>query len=137
MGEIFIKDIVEGNGKTIKDNNLEKVHDIPIGSLVEVIFDKWYGWGACEKSHARLWVVSHDRDFDGTPLYSLSQNRHALFEDGSLKYRGEDGCWVGKSMILNIANDIRSGFGQESLTVIKITEDLINGFGALSWDDGE
>lgn len=84
-------DIIEENGKTIRENNLEKTHDIPIGTLVEVKFDEWHGNGACEKTHARLWVVSHDRDCDGTPLYSLSPFKEPLFVEGSLKYGGEDG----------------------------------------------
>ncbi len=49
----MIHDIVEENGKTIKENNLEKQHKIQIDSLVEVKFDPWFGEGACWKVHAR------------------------------------------------------------------------------------
>ena len=65
--------IVEANGKTIRENNLETIHRIPIGSLVEVKFNSWFSDGACWKVHARLWVVHHSRDCDGTPLYTLSR----------------------------------------------------------------
>jgi len=47
-------------GKTYREENNEKIHNIPLGTLVEV------GEGL------RLFVVQHDRDCDGTPLYSLS-----------------------------------------------------------------
>ena len=61
-------DIVESNGKTIKENNLDKKHNIPIGSLVEFIgYENYEG--------VRMYIVSHDRDCDGTPLYSLSADK--------------------------------------------------------------
>jgi len=132
---INVADIVEENGKTIRENNLEKAHDIPIGTLVEVKYDEWHGDGACEKVHARLWVVSHDRDCDGTPLYSLSSYKEPLFVDGSLRYRGQDGWWIKKRVVLNIANEVHSGFSQESLTVIEVTKELIDGKGALHWNE--
>lgn len=47
-------------GKTYREENNEKVHNIPIGSLVEV------------ENGLRLFVVAHERDCDGTPLYALS-----------------------------------------------------------------
>jgi hypothetical protein len=60
-------------GKSYREENNEKVHNIPLGTLVEVDFDDSF----CDKpvSGLRLFVVSHDRDCDGTPLYSLSFNR--------------------------------------------------------------
>lgn len=111
---IFIGDIVESNGKTIKQNNLEKKHNINIGELVEVKYEEWYGEGACEKLHSRLWVISHDRDYDGTPLYGLSR-----LKSEKLAYE---------------FHAIRGGFAEESLTVIPVTEDLKNGYGALEWE---
>lgn len=75
---VFVHDIVEANGKTIKENNMEKGHTIPLGALVEVEnlrISTGYeeegqplltmkGWG-------RLYVTRHGRDCDGTPLYGL------------------------------------------------------------------
>ena len=71
---INVADLPDPNsdGKTYRETNAEREHSIPIGSLVEVKYDEWHGDGACEKIHARLWVVRHDRDCDMTPLYSLS-----------------------------------------------------------------
>ena len=69
----MIHDIVEANGKTIKENNLAIMHNIPIGTLVEAEWQEWLSKGACWSVKARLWVVAHGRDCDGTPLYSLSR----------------------------------------------------------------
>ncbi len=120
-------DIIEENGKTIRENNLEKTHDIPIGTLVEVKFDEWHGNGACEKTHARLWVVGHDRDCDGTPLYSLSPFKEPLFVGGSLKYGGEDGWLVKEEVVLRIANQVHTGYSRESLIPVEVTKELIDG----------
>lgn len=58
------------SGKTYREINQEKKHNIPLGSLVETsIVGNEYTSGM------RLWVVLHDRDFDGTPLYGLSFKR--------------------------------------------------------------
>lgn len=51
---------VESNGKTIRENNLQRQHAIPVGTLVEA------------SSGARLFVARHCRDCDGTPLYGLA-----------------------------------------------------------------
>ena len=56
---IFMSDIVEKNGKTIKENNLEKKHKYPLNSLVEL------------ENGERLYIFKHTRDCDGSPLYSL------------------------------------------------------------------
>jgi hypothetical protein len=63
---IYVSDIVEPNGKTIKQNNMDIQHKIPIGTLVEVY------WEGGEYNGVRLFVVEHVRDCDGTPLYNLS-----------------------------------------------------------------
>jgi hypothetical protein len=52
--------MVEANGKTIKQNNLERTHGIAKGTLVET------------EEGLRLWVTYQGRDCDGTPLYWLS-----------------------------------------------------------------
>lgn len=70
--------MIEGNGKTVETNNLEKKHSIAIGTLVEVI--PWdTGW---EWKGVRLYVVGHGRDCDGSPLYSIGPRdaqREGLF----------------------------------------------------------
>lgn len=98
-------------GKTYRQENNETKHNIPIGSLVEVQFDEWFGGGACWKVKARLRVVSHNRDCDGTPLYSLSR-------------------WNDHSFALRV-NQVHGGFSEESLTVIEVTAKIEQGYDAL------
>jgi hypothetical protein len=53
-------DLSDPQGRTHKQINAAKVHQYPIGALVEL-------------NHGiRLWVVYHARDCDQTPLYCLS-----------------------------------------------------------------
>lgn len=99
-------------GKTYRQENLEKKHTIPIGTLVEVKFDNWFSGGACWKVHARLWIVLHTRDCDGTPLYSISQWRHPSFA----------------------MSETHHGFAEGSLTPIEVTPQIHNGDDALEWE---
>jgi hypothetical protein len=64
-------------GKTYRQENNEKKHKIPLGTLVEVDFES-------PKKGLRLFVVRHDRDCDGTPLYSLSFNKNWKEEPNEL-----------------------------------------------------
>lgn len=74
MKIINISDLVNPDtGKSYRQENNERIHNIPVGTLVEVDFDD-----EClesPKKGLRLFVVGHDRDCDGTPLYSLSFNK--------------------------------------------------------------
>jgi hypothetical protein len=54
------------NGKTIREENMEKTWRIPIGALVEISTDNPDDNGLC------LFVYGYNRDCDGTPLYALS-----------------------------------------------------------------
>lgn len=60
-------------GKTWKELNMEKQHKYPLGALVEINYGEAKG--------ARLFVVCHTRDCDGTPLYILSHERNAMEEE--------------------------------------------------------
>lgn len=92
-------------GKKFREENLEKKHNIPLGTLVEIDFNDEY----CETpvKGLRLFVVRHDRDCDGTPLYSLSFNR--------------DWKEIESELIPKIAfrMQIDSGYSEESLKIIK------------------
>jgi len=105
------------SGKTYREENLAKQHAIPLGALVEVQFRQWFCGGACWKVHARLWVVKHDRDCDGTPLYALSRWKDFEFAKQ--------------------VNQLHCGFGEESLTLVEITPELIDGVGSLEWPDAK
>lgn len=61
-------------GKTYREENNEKTHNIPLGTLVELDFNDSHL--ESPRKGLRLFVVHHDRDCDGTPLYSLSFNKN-------------------------------------------------------------
>ncbi|MCP4990911.1 MAG: hypothetical protein GY928_34170 [Colwellia sp.] len=117
---LFVEDIIEGNGKTVKENNLEKRHNIPLGTLVEVKFDNWFGDGACWKIHARLWVVIHTRDCDGSPMYTLSRWNLVEFEMYCNLY--------------GIEPSAHGGITEDQLTVIEVTDKIKQGEGCLEWE---
>ena len=111
---IMIHDLVNPKtGKTIKEENLGVQHGIPVGSLVEVEWHQWFGDGVCQWNKARLWVISHDRDCDGTPLYSIS--------------RWDDPTWAKK------IGDWHRGFGEESLVVVVLTDAIKEGHDMPEW----
>jgi hypothetical protein len=65
---IILHDMVDPNdkqGRSYKQVNAEKTHNIPIGALVE------------DRTGVRLFVVLQTRDCDQTPLYSLATSIEA------------------------------------------------------------
>lgn len=74
MNIIFenVKDIVESNGKTICENNMEKQHSIPLGALVKLKI------GECD-FFAKVSKLT--RDCDGEPLYSILITDNGYSED--------------------------------------------------------
>lgn len=67
MKFVSVSDLIESNGKTVRENNLAKSHTFPLGTLVEII-----PWDDdCEFGGVRLYITRQTRDCDGTPLYSL------------------------------------------------------------------
>jgi hypothetical protein len=75
----------------MRPENMKLTHTIPLGSIVEVDVDMDNGWGPYEIvkrpgfgeygeviigiiGKLRMFVVSHDRDCDGTPLYSIASS---------------------------------------------------------------
>jgi hypothetical protein len=99
---IHIADLVnKETGKTYREENAEKVHDIPIGALVEILPDEY---GDIRNDGVRLFVVYHARDCDQTPLYCLSPHSDDTeLEDTRFYNRG----WV-------------SGYSEDSLEVIRL-----------------
>jgi DNA-directed RNA polymerase subunit RPC12/RpoP len=115
----MVHDLVEKNGRSIRENNEAIQHKIPLGALVEAKYDEWFGDGACQKVHARLWVVQHSRDCDGSPLYTLS------------RYKSVD---LSTQMARMMAQ-IKTGLTEDQLKPIEVTPDLVYGHGVLAWDD--
>jgi hypothetical protein len=134
-----ISDMIESNGKTIKENNNEKKHNIPIGTLVEVKYlDILSAAGAIKKVHARLYVYSHDRDCDGTPLYSLSKASPRFEEpytiDNDIIYKHFYDIHPKYAELMFY--DPRHGFAEEALTPIEMTQAVVEGDDSLTdWDD--
>lgn len=60
-------------GLTTKQENQKLTHRIPLDTLVEINLDYNDAHGC------RLFVVEHNRDCDGTPLYSLSFEKSEYF----------------------------------------------------------
>lgn len=113
---MFIHQLIDPEtGKTYKEGNLKLQHNIPIGTLVEVKFDEWFGEGACWRVEGRLWVVAHSRDCDGTPLYVVSR-----WKDPSFALAGRRA---------------HCGMGEDMLTPIEVTDEVRRGVGALEWED--
>lgn len=108
----FLGDIVESNGKTLKENNLAIPHNIPLESLVEVKDENG-------EPGVRLYVVAHLRDCDGTPLYGLAIDpklRKPTIYKRVDNSREELLMWA---ISLHKKWSIEGGYSEQSLTVIK------------------
>ena len=80
------------HGRTYRQVNAAKAHEIPVGTLVEL------------ENGARLFVVMHSRDCDSEPLYCLGPDP----DDTEPRYKGFiNPGWTG-------------GYGEESLTVVSL-----------------
>lgn len=122
---IFVGDIVEENGKTVKENNSEIMHKLPLGSLVEIIDDCDDDEGDNTKG-IRLFVVDHCRDCDGTPLYGLSFSRSAkkeldkvLADIDNKKYESEIEWRLLSLLKWRAQGRILSGYSEDSLELVK------------------
>lgn len=123
---IDVSSIVEPNGKTWKENNLNKNPTHQLGSLVEL------NWEDGKYNGVRLFVVGYERDCDGQPLYKLSVNSSVCEEISSLNLRIlqetylKHNKWRLVKNILynkmsNLEGQILSGIGEESLTLVEAT----------------
>lgn len=75
-----ISDLVEANGKTWKENNLELQHSIPLFTMVEVELES-----SEVENGMRYFVQGHSRDCDGTPLYRLTTDVKLVGKELDLK----------------------------------------------------
>jgi hypothetical protein len=121
MTAIYVGDIVEENGQTITQNNLQKQHNIPLGSLVEIFSTDDEKWNDPEgiQHGLRLWVTGHTRDCDGTPLYALSFNKNAYAEFKNCERQAESGDKLVNHMKQYYRGQFDDGYSEESLIVIK------------------
>lgn len=112
MKLVLFGDLIEANGKSIRENNSAITHGIPLGTLVEAKWSEWHGNGACEKIHARMFVTGHLRDCDGTPLYEVAK-----------KPRDQWG-WDGyPEHFVRLVMRAMHGLTEDALTPIRMTDD--------------
>lgn len=119
---VMLSDIVEQNGKTVKENNLSKQHLIPIGSLVE-LSNKDYPDEA-PRDGLRLFVVHHSRDCDGTPLYDLSakadaQQEYEKYDELRSQSTGQEWAIYNLQYVMAMGAIMRH-YSEESLTIIRM-----------------
>jgi len=117
-------DVLEANGKTIRENNNETTHAIPLGTLVEINSPCLSDCGL------RLYVHSHIRDCDGTPLYTLTHRYDLVGQPvgaayiRSLAENSEDKALSEKALTGFIANQregaTTGGYPESMLTVIRL-----------------
>src|SRR5580692_6088410 len=96
--------------KWSRENIPKPPHGIPLGTLIEIKYDEWLGEGACMKVHARLFVLAHHFDCDGTALYSL-------------------GTRAGR--------EIANGISEYRLTVVEATRDVLDGVDCPRWEESD
>lgn len=146
-------DIMEENGKTIRENRGALEHKYPVGTLVETTFEDWHSGGSCSVGIARMWVVSLDRDCDGSPLYSLSfhpptcisgeaKTKIMLYypewEVGGPDHRnpgGLPGTMFNEEFSRKQVEKWKTGYPEESLKPIEVTHDIRSGVGCLTLSD--
>ena len=131
----FFGDIVEKNGKTIRENNLALKHNIPLGTKlriphpvpgdengddegIEVFMPGIVGVVEC-------YVVRHNRDCNGEPLYVMSPYKR-------FKYGGDELLWewmdrsdlrspITRSMVA--AHTLSGNFSEEFVKQFIVEED--------------
>jgi hypothetical protein len=135
---VNFKDIVEDNGRTIEQNNLQRTHKIPLGTLVEVKGEKWGGNGYNMKFQAWLFVVGHDRDCDGTPLYKLCRRPDPEVEFEAWAEVSKGSINVKQiEFLAGVFGMFYNNYSEESLKVIEITPDVLSGKVSLNWENEE
>lgn len=99
---------VQSNGKTVRENNLDIEHAIPVGTLVEVLSD-----GDNPTAMLRVFVVEHTRDCDGTPLYSLHHQVDIMQHIDDLKEA------VDAAYLAGMRATFLTGMSEDMLRIIK------------------
>lgn len=123
MPIINVADIVEANGKTVRQNNQAIPHELPLGSLVEITIDCPIGEFGSVYKGVRLFVVAHDRDCDGSPLYSLSFDQNVLreIEGAQATFDDNRGSKFNSLFAMSVGKakgSISDGWGPDNLLLI-------------------
>lgn len=96
---VFMKDIIEENGKTIYENNMDRKHKFPIGTRVYFEHETITTCGP-KFEKGIFEIYSQYRDCDGTPLYSLISESNNVIKG-----------WIDMGMDENILRKYISQFG--------------------------
>lgn len=129
---IMFGDIVEENDRTIRENRQAIKHAIPLGAMVEVVYDEYLGDGCGRAVWERMYVIAHNRDCDGSPLYGLGrvppdqwlEHYHTTVEEWQ-----QLGTFDAKKLLINAMVQSSHGYGEDSLTVVEITDRVLKGYG--------
>lgn len=108
----WVADLVEANGKTIRENNASLKHKYELGTVVDVDVEIYAPSGddveVALTGSCRLIVVGHTRDCDQAPLYVLS--------DLGVEYPMEGGTFSQAKMAYKyVANLVEFGYGEDDL----------------------
>lgn len=122
---MFVGDMINPEtGKTWKDENLEKGHNLPLGCLVRVKDTDRYNDGG----GLVLYVARHSRDCDGSPLYSLTHDVRYVgyeFKDNEYFDRIRDGLLRTLAIYTETLakGAMRAGFDEDSLEFVRDMND--------------
>lgn len=113
---MLVSEIVESNGKTIRENNMELQHQFPLKSLVEIVADPDY---VTDKDGLRVFVVGHARDCDGEPLYHLSMNKN--YKEEKEEYDNKTDHYLPLKLYYDgvLDGEVMRNYGGSSLKLIK------------------
>jgi hypothetical protein len=99
-------------------HTIPQTHTIPLGSLVEVWYERDYGDGASEIVHACLYVVMYDHDSAGYATYGLAPHPYA---------------WYARQGVIHLMPyDVRGGFTDVSLEIV---DNSLYEPESLTWED--
>lgn len=112
-----IADIVEGNGKTIRENNHNIQHSIPLYTLVEI------NANVLAESGMRLLVQGHTRDCDGTPLYMLTHDARVVGKNVHENPKSSDP--LSTAYYWQTQGKVISGYGESALIIIESAESVL------------
>jgi hypothetical protein len=135
----MVSDLVEENGRTIRENNLDRQHELPIGALVQVD-NECTGSGSQWTRVVQGYIAVLGRDCDGTPLYYLTIRehdlldaqiehdcRHELYEKSQADGPGSEAELDYQAIIRwTSMSNLFGGFTSESLTVIDENEGFLD-----------
>lgn len=107
-----------------------QTHQVPIGTLVKVTHDEYFGGPCGQATVAHLYVIAHTRDCDGSPLYALGSIHPDDWEKelgfSVAQYLGWNSM-DHRSLVVRQAAHIKANLGEGQITVLGLSEDRLRG----------